>query len=174
MLRYALRDLGLSTPTAAQLQRVLDEVIPARVDAQPLVSWRGASVRRYRNGLYLLPDELAEPANRAVWRTCQELGAGLGACRLERVLAQGLAGAAGARLSSSVSAEVVRKFAIRSITYAKTEEITSRRRRGSLDARPLPLLYAGDELVAVGDLWLAAMPSAEPGVAIRWIRPPVH
>ncbi len=59
VLRYALRSLGLATPTTIQLKRILTEVIPARVDGQPLVSWPGASVRRYRDGLYLLPEKLA-------------------------------------------------------------------------------------------------------------------
>ena len=39
----------------------------------------------------------------------------------------------------------------------------------------LPLLYAGDQLVAVGDLWLAADAVAQPGVMIRWHeRPALH
>ncbi len=39
----------------------------------------------------------------------------------------------------------------------------------------LPLVYAGDELVAVGDLWLAASAVSEPGVAVRWKdRPALH
>ena len=32
----------------------------------------------------------------------------------------------------------------------------------------VPLVYAGDELVAVGDLWVAADGASSPGVAIRW------
>ena len=32
----------------------------------------------------------------------------------------------------------------------------------------LPLLYAGDRLVAVGDLWIAAEAVSEPGTAVHW------
>jgi hypothetical protein len=32
----------------------------------------------------------------------------------------------------------------------------------------LPLLYAGDELVAVADLWVAAGRAKTPGYAVRW------
>jgi len=32
----------------------------------------------------------------------------------------------------------------------------------------LPLVYAGDELVAVADLWLAADAVSEPGTAVYW------
>jgi hypothetical protein len=39
----------------------------------------------------------------------------------------------------------------------------------------LPLVYAGERLLAVGDLWMAADATTEPGVAIRWIgRPALH
>ena len=39
----------------------------------------------------------------------------------------------------------------------------------------LPLVYADDELVAVGDLWIAQDAVGEPGVAVRWTdRPALH
>ena len=39
----------------------------------------------------------------------------------------------------------------------------------------VPLIYSGDELVAVGDLWVAAEAAASPGVGIRWTdRPALH
>jgi tRNA(Ile)-lysidine synthase len=39
----------------------------------------------------------------------------------------------------------------------------------------IPLVFAGDELVAVADLWLAADAASTPGVAIHWEdRPPIH
>jgi len=62
VIRFALRELGLSTPTAVQL-----------------VSWAGASVRRYRNGLYLLPENLADAvASESLSGADLELGIGLG------------------------------------------------------------------------------------------------
>ena len=39
----------------------------------------------------------------------------------------------------------------------------------------VPLIYSGDMLVAVGDLFLAAEAAATPGVAVRWSeRPALH
>ena len=32
----------------------------------------------------------------------------------------------------------------------------------------LPLIYAGEQLVAVADLWIAAEAASEPGTAVRW------
>ena len=54
VLRYAIRQLGLSTPSAMHVQKVIDEVAAARVDAVPVVCWNGVEIRRYRNQLYLL------------------------------------------------------------------------------------------------------------------------
>jgi hypothetical protein len=39
----------------------------------------------------------------------------------------------------------------------------------------LPLVYSGERLLAVADLWLAEDAVAQPGVAVRWIgRPALH
>ena len=35
----------------------------------------------------------------------------------------------------------------------------------------LPLIYSGDQLVAVGDLWIAADAFSAPGVGVRWRSP---
>lgn len=177
VIRHALRGLGLSTPTTAQLERVLDEVIPARVDAQPLVSWPGASVRRYRDGLYLLPTHLAkaiEPAT--VEGPVHELGAGLGRLRLEPGAESGLAEAlvaAGLSVRPRMGGEEIQlsgQTHTRKLKKLLQEEgiVPWMRDR-------LPLLYSGDRLVAVGDLWLAGDAIARPGVALRWTgRPALH
>jgi hypothetical protein len=39
----------------------------------------------------------------------------------------------------------------------------------------LPLIYSGEQLVAVGDLWIAADATSTPGIAVRWSeRPALH
>jgi len=56
VLRYWLhRVCALPLPGTAQLQRILDEVLPAAKDATPLVHWPGAEVRRYRDTLHAMP-----------------------------------------------------------------------------------------------------------------------
>ncbi len=81
LLRYWIAARGLPAPTEKQLQRVLNEVLFAREDAQCRVHWgaigggtagRGdaaAQIRRYRDRLYLLAaGELVEPpAGRLLW-----------------------------------------------------------------------------------------------------------
>ena len=177
VIRYALRDLGLSTPTAVQLNRILTEVIPARVDAQPLVSWRGASVRRYRNGLYLLPEKLADAVeSSAVCGGNCELGVGLGALVFESCDGPGLSPElmdAGLTIRPRIGGEEIRPLG-QSHT-SKLKKLLQEAGVVPWMRDRLPLVYAGERLLAVGDLWMAADATAEPGVSISWVgRPALH
>jgi len=170
LLRHALRRLGLSTPTAMQLSRILTEVIPARADAQPLVSWPGASVRRYRNGLYLLPEKLLQlPEPIPVGGDEVPLGPGLGVLQFVPGAACGL--------SKQVLERDLRVGFRQGGEEFKPEGQSHTRRLKKLLQQEgvvpwmrdrLPLVYAGDDLVAVGDLWLAAAAVSKPGAAVVW------
>lgn len=54
LLRHWLQELGLPLPSAAQLERLHDDVLAARGDAVPLLAWRGAEIRRHRGWLHAL------------------------------------------------------------------------------------------------------------------------
>lgn len=54
LLRYWLRRATGTTPSAAVLAHMLDDIPRSRGDAQPCVSWGGYELRRYRDTLYLL------------------------------------------------------------------------------------------------------------------------
>ena len=177
VIRYALRDQGLSTPTAKNLGQIQDEVIPARVDAQPLVSWPGAAVRRYRNGLYLLPDKLADEIEIAAFAGEEHsLGAGLGSLRWEHGHESGLSPAL-------VATGILVKSRTGGEEFKPQGQPHTRKLKKLLQEKGivpwmrdrLPLLYSGERLVAVGDLWLAEDAVTTPGVAVRWIgRPALH
>jgi tRNA(Ile)-lysidine synthase len=53
-LRFWLRRRGFALPDTRHLARILDEVLPAAPDADPLVAWAGCEVRRYRRDLFAL------------------------------------------------------------------------------------------------------------------------
>jgi len=177
VIRYAIRDLGLSTPTALQLDRIMQEVIPARVDAQPLVTWPGASVRRYRNGLYLLPQKLADQVESCdLEGTELELGEGLGVLRFESGADVGISKAlldGGLTIKPRAGGE-------RFSPYGQTHTRELKKLLQEEGVVPwmrdrLPLVYSGDRLLAVGDLWLAADAVTKPGVAVCWSgRPALH
>ncbi|WP_045224124.1 tRNA lysidine(34) synthetase TilS [Methyloterricola oryzae] len=57
VLRRWLRASGFRMPSAAVLERILEEVLPAGADKMPVVAWREGEVRRYRNHLHLLPPQ---------------------------------------------------------------------------------------------------------------------
>ena len=177
VLRYALRDLRLATPTAVQLQRVLDEVILARLDAQPVVRWHGACVRRYRNGLYLLPENLAAAIESARLAGNElALGDGLGTLHFESGAQLGIAEdlfSDGLFIKARTGGEEFRPHGqahTRKLKKLLQEEGVVPWMRDRL-----PLIYSGERLVAVGDLWLAEDALSRPGVAVHWNgRPALH
>jgi len=177
VIRFALRGLGLSTPTAVQLERILNEVIPARVDAQPLVSWPGASVRRYRNGLYLLPQNLAKAIETTPLPGEKlELGAGLGTLHFEAGADVGISSellSGGLTIKSRVGGE---EFQPQGQSHTrKLKKLLQEEGVVPWMRERLPLIYSGERLVAVADLWLAEDAVARPGFAVRWIgRPALH
>lgn len=54
LLRCWIEQQGGKKPSQVQLERILDEIIPASIDANPLVSWKGGEVRRYQEKLYFI------------------------------------------------------------------------------------------------------------------------
>ncbi|MCH9692878.1 MAG: tRNA lysidine(34) synthetase TilS [Gammaproteobacteria bacterium] len=177
LIRYCLRQLGLTTPTAQQLRRVLGEVIPARADAQPLVSWPGGAVRRYRNHLYLLQDDLAVALDsQPVVDGTLELGRGLGTLCFTPGAGFGLSEEifdAGLTVCARQGGENIRlpgQSHTKKLKKLLQEEGVVPWMRDRI-----PLLYANEQLVAVGDLWIAAGAGVEHGISVLWRdRPALH
>ncbi len=177
LLRFALRELLLTTPSTELLDRVVNEVIPARIDAQPLVSWPGASIRRYRNTLYLLPEKLPDKiVASALSAHKMPLGTGMGSLELVADAELGLSEdlvRAGLHVRLRQGGEEIKpegQTHTRKLKKLLQEEgiVPWMRDR-------LPLVYAGDKLVAVADLWLADDAVTRPGFLLRWIdRPALH
>jgi len=74
ILRYWFTLRRLSTPSSAQLDQVVDQILTAAVDATPRLTWEGSEVRRYRDRIYSLPQlkevDVVEPI---VWNMQQPL-----------------------------------------------------------------------------------------------------
>jgi tRNA(Ile)-lysidine synthase len=154
LLRRWLRRQGLPAPGTAQLAELVDVLLPARPDANPIVSWPGVEIRRHGGLLYALPPPLAAPQPQHwSWhrqRVLQLPGAG----RLELLphphgelcldaLPQRLEvrfRAGGERLQTAAGRKPLKNLL------------------QELDVPPwqrprLPLLYAGERLVAVAGCW---------------------
>lgn len=179
VLRFALRRLDMATPSAAQLQRLLDEVVHARADAEPVLKWPGVEIRRYREQLYLLAaDDSPEKATALQWRDQArlELGPGQGYLQLEPDAEVGLAPELleeGLQLSYRQGGEKIKVF-----NQAHTKSVKKLLQDEGVVPwmrNRIPLLFAAGELVAVADLWIADAASRKPGTAISWQnRPPIH
>jgi len=178
VIRYVVRELGLPAPPATQLRSIVGDLLPARGDAQPLVQWKGAEVRRYRDQVYVLPENKSGSEGVAIQLTNNglDLGSGMGELQLYAGAAQGLADAV-------IDAGLEVRFRSGGEEIKPTGQSHTRKLKKLLQDEGvvpwmrdrLPLLYSGGELVAVADLWIASAAASEPGVAVCWKnRPPIH
>lgn len=179
LLRYLVMELGLPPPGASQLEEIVSALIPAREDAQPLVAWPGARARRYRDRLYLLaagePEE-APRAPREVTGNEVVLPDGMGVLVFRAGAERGLA-------AELFERGLQLRYRSGGEEFTPAGQPHTRKLKKLLQEagivpwlrEQLPLLYAGDRLVAVADIWIAADAASEPGVAIEWRnRPALH
>lgn len=176
LLRRAVSICGLPSPPASRLYQAVNELIPAREDAQPYIQWNGAELRRYRDRLHIManiPDipDIAEqqaklllPDGHAV-----ELMPGMGALRLKSAAATGIdprLARDGIRIRYRQGGEEVRLAG-----HACTHKLKKLLQQDGIlpwMRDRLPLLYAGDELVAIADLWIADGSAAQGGLEVLW------
>lgn len=178
LLRYWLRQRGFSLPSRAVLQRLLDEVLHCRADAEPRVHWSGAEVRRYRDAVFAMPplEEWEgdagpdwDPAGRA------DLPLADGVLSARPVAGRGLRLEKGEvlRIRFRQGGERIRQPG--HAHHHSLKQLLQDQGIPPWERERLPLLYRGDELVAVAGLWFAAghgAGSGEAGLDIRWSRWP--
>jgi tRNA(Ile)-lysidine synthase len=172
LLRHLLRRAGLGVPSSVKIEELRHALLDARADAQPLVRWSGGEGRVFRRQLHLLARlPAASPRDYAVRLEGRIAWSGPeGALAFARVAAEpGLP-------ESWLDAGLTLKF------RAGGEEFLplGRRHRQPLKRwlqeaaivpwmrSRIPLLYRGAQLVAVGDLWLAAETRATDATEPRW------
>jgi tRNA(Ile)-lysidine synthase len=176
LIRFACRQLGLPTPPLQQLRAIQDELLPAKADAMPVVRWAGAEARRFRGQLYLFAtcEQGAVAGNSELsCRRPLELGPAHGTLSLQASeqggIPQALAEtglklryrAGGERLQPSGQAHHRR---LKSLLQEAGVVPWMRDR--------IPLLYAADNLVAVGDLWIADEFHEAHGFRVVWQKRP--
>jgi len=179
-LRFWLCDADVEPPSTARLNEALRQIFEARVDHLPAVVWGDYALRRYRQRVFLTdarPPRLEETRH---WRVAPgsqvDLGPQLGTLRW----AAQRGGLDAQRLPDTVS--VRRRSggeALKPRGNAKTRSVQHLcQLQGVLpwtrDA--LPLVFAGDALLAVGDLWLDArwcVADGEQGFGVVWDGGPI-
>jgi tRNA(Ile)-lysidine synthase len=155
LLRHWIRERGHRPPDRLRLQRIIDEVLSAAADRQPLVEWPGSQVRRYRDDLFLLAPLPPLPANESIhWAHGDmiELGRGLGVLRAQP------AGTAD-RLRRDGSLSI--RFGVAALRCRPGPDRPHRALKHLYQEqgvpqwlRPyIPLLFRDDTLLAVGGIW---------------------
>jgi tRNA(Ile)-lysidine synthase len=181
-VRWWLSEKGLEAPPAARLGEALRQLLGAEEDQQPAIVWGGKALRRYRQRMFVtdaVPPSLDAAPRLAQWLVrpgaSVELGAQLG--RLTWIAQHG--GIAVDRLPATVA---VRRRAggetLKPAASAKTQSLQHLCQSWGVlpwmrDA--LPLVFAGDELIAVADMWADARWCAAeaPGLRIEWSNAPI-
>ena len=176
LLRYWLQRQCLPMPSEQQLLGVVETVLLAQDDAQPQLGWPGAEVYRFAGQLIARPPlPEFDGGVSLIWDTQLPVAlSGAGELLPKRVAGRGLK---------------LNKFKQLRICYRQGGEICRPHGRGgSRKLKKLlqelavpywlrdrvPLLYVGEELVAVADLVIAegwAAEKAEKGLEIQLIRP---
>lgn len=166
-------------PRLAEIRRMLD----ARADALPVLRWPGGELRRWRDGMYALPNRLGpvDPAWSIDWDVsipldCHELG-----WRITPHMVTGH----GLRLDAIRSG----RLRIRLRQGGEMLRLVGRTHRHSLkkllqtssippwERDRLPFFYSGEHLVQVGDRWIDASHAVrgnEPGLMITLRNLPPH
>lgn len=171
LLRSAIRQAGLPSVPAKSLDTILTDVLAAREDAEPLVSWAGGEVRRYRDAVYLLaPLPALPPAPITLVPGCPvDLGPGVGRLRLERGDGAGIDPAladAGLDVDFRVGGE-----RLRPLRHEHTRKLKTLLQEAGIVPwmrGRIPLILSDERLVAVADLWLSAEHSVAGGYVVHW------
>ena len=169
LLRYWIRSLGLPVPDAGRTQRILDEVVGAREDATPRVSWRGAEARRYRDRLFVLPPLPPVPAAGFSWdgRTALMVP-GLGV--LEAAEAPGGLDPAwrGARLQVRFGVAGEQCRPVGRAHHQSLKKLWQEAGVPPWERERTPLVYVDGVLAAVGERWICAE-FAAPAQEMGWM-----
>lgn len=170
-IRRAVDLEGLPKITSTACAEILSTMLDSRTDATPVVRWAGAECRRYKDALYLhrVPEPPDFDGRQLAPGRPVALGPRRGEIALEAVPGAGLDPAlakAGLRLRRRLGGERIRPQGDAHTRQLK--KLLQDRGVYPWCRDDLPLLYAGDRLVAVAHLWIDANAAAEPGYAICW------
>jgi tRNA(Ile)-lysidine synthase len=179
-LRYWISAHAAPPPSTARLSEAVRQILAADADHQPTVIWGGHALRRYRNRLFLTaasPPALKEDCE---WPVADGSNLDLGG---ELGVLQWVPQPGGLDASRWPHTLMVRR--------RRGGETLKAHRRGrtrslqhlcqSLGVVPwmrdaLPLVYAGHDLIAVGDLWQDArwcVAAGAPGFGCTWRGAPI-
>jgi len=159
VIRQWFQALNLKMPAQAFVERLQSEVLSARENSDPVLSGQGYCVRRYRNKLYCLKQVAPEILRDSVWPARQTsirvsehqtlccVPSSVGICREQWqnavIMVKARRGGEKIRLPRRKGHHALKKL-FQEAGIPPWERET------------MPLIYLGDRLAAVGDLWVSA------------------
>jgi tRNA(Ile)-lysidine synthase len=179
LLRFWIARAGFRVPSSAVLDQVLWQMLNARDDALPLIKWGEVELRRYRDALYLGRSACCTPLAALTWdwraRAELELPAELGRLRMRP-----------ARHGEAAFAAPLQPLRVDWQRGSQRLQLAAGAPRRTLRnlfqehgvvpwMRPcLPLLFIGESVAAVADLWIdAAFQSRDAGGnVLEWLDHP--
>mgnify|MGYP000023273223 CR=1 FL=1 len=175
LLRHWAGQHQLPQPGHRIVDTVLHELLPARQDAEPLVSWAGVQLRRFHRRLYLLPVDVDTPDQLPAsleWNTSEDIVLP-DKSELLITTEQGR----GLRLPEEGMVEIrFRGGGERCTPVGRNGSNTLKKLFQEYGLEPwlrnrVPLIYVQGQLAAVGDLWVCdsfSVTEGESGLAIQW------
>lgn len=157
LLRFWLRSLGCELPETAHWQQLENQLFFARIDANVKITWGQHALQPYQERLYLLPARLP-------------------ALELQFIETSLLDGTVCLRADLPGIHLRTREGGERCKPAGRAHSQTLKKLLQEYPLEPwlrdqLPLVYSGDVLVAVGDLWVCegyTANSGEPGFKLVW------
>jgi len=167
LLRHWFDVLDLPVPHERHLDRVVDEVIGARADAEPCICWSGVEVRRFRDQLHAMAPLVKGDAN---WSGRWDLSGELNLPGSAGVLvATGRALDEPVEVGFRQGGERLRPEGGRHTRELKT--LFQEAGVPPWQRERMPLIRRRDRLLAVADLWMSGEFSEElreSGAGYRW------
>lgn len=178
VLERWLRERGLPAPNYAQCTELRRQIDHAQTDRVPCVAWAGATVHVWRGSLHAsLPVESLLPDWHARWNGAPLcLPAKIGVLALHDTATDTTA--QGAAFDPTLQIRFRRGGEhIKPDGNPHTRELRDLLQQASIppwQRDRIPLIFHGDELIAVGDLWISAAGKSlldARGVRIKWLKP---
>jgi tRNA(Ile)-lysidine synthase len=178
-VRLWLHEFGIEPPSTARLNEALRQVFEAKADHIPTIAWGGHALRRYRQRLFCTPAQIAAFAGPLAWRIGSpqplELGAGLGSLRWRRqrggieaklegtaIWVRGRGGGETLKIAAGANTHTLQHLCQQFGVLPWMRAV-------------LPLLFIGDALLGVADLWLETRCCGTDGLGFApdWIGAPI-
>lgn len=150
-LRYWLSEQSLPLPNEKKIHEIKQQAYYASSDANPIIEWDGALVRRYRNDLYAYPPTVPAEQGDSVW---EDLSQPLALADQKTILLAEKKEGGVIFPEGAIISVRYRRGGERIHPYDKTHSISLKKYWQSLNVPPwlrdhIPLIYCDDNLAAV-------------------------